>query len=192
VAQSLDPAVSDAMHSYYGGERREGYVFIAVGAAGLGAGTALLFAEGDRAHAFAGPLIGFGAIEFIAGIAFAARAGGQIVARDDQIRRDPAGFMRAEISRQRTISSQTAWLEAIEVVIALGGTATAYVGAALHNEIAIGLGAGLALEGAVMFMFDHFEHDRAHRFRRILDAHAPSVGVAPLADGGAITFAARF
>lgn len=191
-AQSLDPEVTTAMHAYYRGEQRQGIVFMGVGAAGIAGGTALLFVENDRARAAAGPLLGFGLIELVAGIAFFARADGQIATRDALIRRDPAGFMRAERTRMLTVNSQLRMLEVIETVIALGGTATALVGAATRNEIAVGLGVGLALEGGVMLMLDRFEHLRAHRFLDTLEAHAPSLGVTPLTGGAAVTLAARF
>ena len=35
AAQTVDPAVQSAMRSYYRGEQREGYVFMAIGAAGI-------------------------------------------------------------------------------------------------------------------------------------------------------------
>ena len=165
------------MHHYFAGEKREGIFFFSAGILSAAGGVALLLEGGDRWRAAAGPVLAIGLIQLVAGAIVYTRTDAQVAALDAQLSHDPASFDRLERARMERVNAQFRWLEVIESTLALGGAASAFVGAATHTDLAVGLGAGFAIEGTAMLVLDYLAHQRGRLYQRSLERFAPTIGV---------------
>src|SRR4051812_48919862 len=66
-----DPAatpVGDAMHDYFAGEKRSGWLWGSVGLFAIGTGSALLFQKTPLTRGMAYPILAVGAVQTLAGV----------------------------------------------------------------------------------------------------------------------------
>jgi hypothetical protein len=176
---SADAATArDAMHEYFDGEIRGGYVLMGMGAAGLLAGG-LLFKQGSpTARGASYPLLGVGVLHIAAGIFVNVSSSNRVEKFDAEITKDHVAWSATEAKRMEGVSTQFTALKVAELVIAAGGLTMAGIGWRTDRPRLKGAGLAIAAEMMLTFGFDIFAARRAHEYRDRL-AH---VGVAPLVD----------
>jgi hypothetical protein len=167
-----------AMHEYFDGEIRGGYILIGMGAAGLVAGG-LLYRQGSpTARGASYPLLGVGLLHVAAGIFVGVASARRIDKFDAEIDKDYSGWVSREAKRMEGVSKQFTALKIAELVIAAGGLTMAGIGWRTDRPRLKGAGLALAAEMMLTFSFDIFAARRAHTYRDEL----AQVGVAPLVD----------
>lgn len=177
-----------AMHEYFAGEQRGGYILIGMGAAGLLAGG-LLYRQGSlTARGASYPLLGVGVLHVAAGIFITVSSARRIDKFDAEIDRDRSAFVRAESKWMAGVSTQFTALKIAELVIATGGLTLAGVGWRTDRPRLKGAGLAIAAEMLLTFGFDIFAARRAHEYRDALaqvdvssaidpDTHVPTHAV---------------
>lgn len=187
-------AATDAMETYFAGEKLGGWVLIGLGAAGLASGGALLASESETLEGMSYPLLGFGLLHAAAGVFVYISSNKRIDDFDDQIETDPSTFAAAESKRIDSVHTQFRILKAVEIVLIGGGLTMAVVGERTDRRRLSGFGLGLAIEAAATLAFDVWAARRAHRYDARLStltvsAHLPGNGGAPLPT---LAFTTRF
>lgn len=187
-AAAADPdraTATDAMETYFAGEKRGGWVLIGLGAAGLASGGALLSRDADTLEGLSYPLLGFGLLHAAAGVFVYLSSNKRIDDFGEQIGADPGAFAAAESSRIDGVHTQFRILKAVEIVLVGGGLTMAIVGQRTDRDRLTGFGLGLAIEAAATLVFDVWAARRARRYDARLSslavsAHLPGDGKAPL------------
>jgi hypothetical protein len=157
-----------AMHEYFAGEQRGGYILIGMGAAGLLAGG-LLYRQGSlTARGASYPLLGIGVLHVAAGIFINISSARRIDKFDAEIDQDRSGFVRDESKRMAGVSTQFTALKIAELVIATGGLTMAGIGWRTDRPRLKGAGLAIAAEMLLTFGFDIFAARRAHDYRAAL------------------------
>lgn len=149
------------MHTYFAGEKRECLAFGGAGLAAVGLGSGLMSTQSGLARGAAYPLLGVALIELVAGVVLFGRTDAQVTHLDAQLTHAPAAFRTAELTRMRRVNAQFRALAAIEGVLMLAGVGLVAVGGIVKEDTATGVGVGLAVQAATLFMLDTFAHDRA-------------------------------
>ena len=167
-------ATRGAMHEYFAGEQRGGYVLIGMGAAGLLAGG-LLYRQGSlTARGASYPLLGVGVLHIAAGIFINVSSARRVDKFDAEIDRDHAAFVPDESKRMAGVSTQFTALKIAELVIATGGLTLAGVGWRTDRPRLKGAGLAIAAEMLLTFGFDIFAARRAHEYRDALAVNMSS------------------
>lgn len=162
------------MHQDVDGERWSIVPFAATGLVTFGAGAGLLASDSRIGQTAAWPLMIGGGLELLAGIFFAARAGPHQRRLDALLDSDPRGFAAAERNRVFRIRDRfQPILLAAEAAIAVGGLGTAGAGLAGHDDVLIGIGLGLAIQGLALFFIDWDVLERATTYARGLALFIP-------------------
>jgi hypothetical protein len=168
-----------AMHEYFAGEIRGGYVLVGMGAAGLLAGG-LLYRQGSAtARGASYPLLGIGVLHIAAGFFVNVSSARRVDAFDEQITKDQAGFVREESKRMEGVSTQFTVLKIAELVIATGGLTMAGIGWRTDRPRLKGAGLAIAAEMVLTLGFDVFAARRAHDYRDALAQVAVSSAIDP-------------
>jgi hypothetical protein len=169
VASADDATTTrDAMHDYFAGEQRGGYILIGMGAAGLVAGG-LLYRQGSlTARGASYPLLGVGVLHVAAGIFINVSSARRVDTFDAKIDQDRVAFVRDESKRMAGVSTQFTALEIAELVIATGGLTMAGIGWRTDRPRLKGAGLAIAAEMLLTFGFDIFAARRAHDYRDAL------------------------
>ena len=162
-------AVRGALHTYYRGERLAAVPFAAAGAGGLVAGSLLLAGGGDLGRGAGWVNLGFGALEFVAGLVLALGTPGRVASLDALLTKDPAEFLQAERARVTRLTTrfQPALL-AVWGAAGVAGGVLAGVGAGAHDDVMLGVGLALAVQGLVMFLLDWAVLDRELGYGSVL------------------------
>jgi hypothetical protein len=161
-------ATRAAMHEYFAGEQRGGYILIGMGAAGLLAGG-LLYRHGSlTARGASYPLLGIGVLHIAAGIFINVSSAHRVDKFDRFIDKDPSEFVREESKRMEGVSTQFTALKIAELVIATGGLTLAGIGWRTDRPRLKGAGLAIAAEMLLTFGFDIFAARRAHDYRAAL------------------------
>lgn len=153
------------VHAYFEGERWAGLPFGVAGAGAL-AGGILLATSGSELGRSAGWVnIGFGALELAAGLVLFLATPARLRSLDAQLTEDPAAFAakeQARVTRIRTLFQPV--LLGVWAAAGVAGGVVAGVGALRQDEVMLGLGLGLALQGLVFFLLDWAVLDRANAY----------------------------
>ena len=166
--------LSSLMHTWCDGERSSIIPFASTGVAGLAAGGMLLGSDSQVGHAAAWPLLTVGALEILAGIVFAARAGPHKAELDKLLAEDPAAFAQVERAHLHRIRDRfQPMLLIAEAMVTLAGGVTAGAGALRHQDTVTGLGIGIAIQGLALFILDWAVLDRARAYTTALDLFTP-------------------
>lgn len=156
-------AVRDALHLWHRRERLSGLIpFVGSGVATGTAGAFLLASTQQRDQVAGGIILGFGILELAAGLVFGLASLGSEARRDEELTADRAAFLlkeRARLDRINTVFQPV--LLGFEAALVLGGGITAGVGALKHDDLALGIGLGLAVQALVFFLLDWAVADRA-------------------------------
>jgi hypothetical protein len=164
------PAMTEAMHSYFHGEKWEGPFFAGAGVLAGGAGAFLLAQPSDLARGAAWPLLGVGLIQLAAGAVVFFRTDAQVAALDRLLLEDPARYRNDETSRIGRVNTTFRVLIATEIAIAAGGLAAAGAGRVMGSDVVVGIGLGLLAQGLAMLVLDAVAMERADRYTEALDA----------------------
>jgi hypothetical protein len=187
VAQAQTPTAERAqtqaaMEDYFAGEKRGGYVLIAMGIGGLLAGGLLYRSSSKVARGASYPLLGLGLVHAAAGVYIHLASNGRIDDFGAQIEKDPGAFVAAEQPRMKGVSTQFAVLKIVEVVLIAGGLGMAAAGSRSDRPRLKGAGLALALEAALTLGFDVVAARRAGGYRDELGTlavaahHEPDTG----------------
>jgi hypothetical protein len=159
---------SGAMHQYFAGEKRGGWILVAMGAAGLGSGGVLVTRDSDIARGASYPLLGVGALHVIAGIFVYLSSNRRIDTFEKEISDDSRGFAHREQARIKGVRRQFLILKITEVVLIAGGGAMIAVGERTDRPRLTGVGIGVAIEAAATLVFDIVAARRAARYQQRL------------------------
>ena len=173
---SLSPQqLSALMHTWCDGERLSIIPFASTGAATVIAGAAMLGgSDSAAAHGAAWPLLTVGALEILAGIVFAARAGPHQVTLDHLLAEDPKEFAKVERAHLHRIRDRfQPFLLIAEAAVTVVGGVTAGVGGYRHLDTVTGIGIGVAIQGLALFLLDWAVLDRARAYTSALDLFMP-------------------
>jgi hypothetical protein len=184
------PAMQDAMHAYFVGEKDQGYFWGGVGALALSAGGYLLTRKTDFARGMAYPLMVVGVIQLAAGVVLFLRTDAQITALDTSLASSARRFRDAELERIRRVNRTFLILEIAEATLIAGGIGLAGVGASRGNDTMKGVGLGLVMQATAMLALDGVASHRAHVYQSALERF--DVAVAPDQRGATIVLGGRF
>lgn len=174
-----------AMHDYFAGERRGGVWLMGAGAPALllGAGLSVPQDPASRGWAFAQglgySLVALGALDVLAGLTFYRNSRRRVPAFERQLASAPAAYRDGELARMRRVNREMRLLEAIEIPLILAGGAMASIGALQGRDLLAGIGAGLAVETAVLLIYDQLAARRALRYTESLLRFRPALSAAP-------------
>lgn len=164
-------AFRSAGHAWFDGERSSGYLWGAAGVASLGAAGALYFQQkSDLARGISYPLAAFGVLQAAIGVGSLARGSARADALDAAIARSPEDARQSEIARMRRVNYAFLAIEIVETALIVGGASFAATRRHEGQELARGVGLGLAMEGGLMLLLDALAASRAHTYAGQLDA----------------------
>ena len=166
--------LSGLMHTWSDGERSSIIPFAGTGAATAVAGGLLLGSDSAVARGCAWPLLTVGALEVLAGVFFAVRAGPHRVELDHLLAEDPQEFARVERAHLHRIRDRFQPVLLIaEAVVTVAGGAMAGIGAYRHQDALTGIGIGVSIQGLALFLLDWAVLDRARAYTSALDLFLP-------------------
>lgn len=159
-------------HAWHDGERRGGYLWGGVGLASVGAALSLhRFGHGsDIERGMAYPLGAFGLVQTGIGIGSLLRSNARLDDLDARIARSPEEARRSELSRMRTWNSLFLGVKIVETAVLLGGAAFAATRRGERQELARGIGLGLAMQGGLMLFLDSVAASRAATYTGALES----------------------
>jgi hypothetical protein len=155
--------MSEALVRYFAAEKQGSLVFVAVGLASVVAAV-LLLRTAWRGAAFPFALLGLGAA--VVGGAVWLRTDGQVRELQSTLARNPADLRAAEVPRMERVQRSFRIIKVVETALLAGGLTLAFVfprGALLH-----GVGAGLALQAAILLFLDLVAARRADDYLEAL------------------------
>lgn len=151
--------------SYFGAEKQESLLFIAVGLAAIALAVVLLRRR-SRLRGMAIPLIAVALIQLVVGGTVYLRSDAQIAQLQQQAREAPAEFKRDEAARMRVVIANFELYRRIEIsLLALG---MAIVVLLRNREFWFAFGLGLVLQAGFMLALDHFAEARTHAYFKAL------------------------
>ncbi len=163
-----------AMHADVDGERWSALPFIATGAVGVGGGLALLASDSRIGQTAAWPLLVVGILEVGVGAFFGLRAGPHQRKLDALLAENPAEFSRVETRRATGIRDRNQpILLAAEAAIIAGGLAASGAGLVRKDDVMIGVGLGLVIQGLALFLIDWDVYERAKTYAAALERFIP-------------------
>jgi hypothetical protein len=148
--------VSEALVRYFAAEKQGSLVFVAVGLASVVAAV-LLLRTAWRGAAYPFALLGLGAA--VVGTTVWLRTDRQVAGLQATLDRSSADLRAAEVPRMERVQRSFRVIKVVEMVLLAGGLALAFVfprGALLH-----GVGAGLAMQAAILLFLDLVASRRA-------------------------------
>jgi hypothetical protein len=183
--------VGDAMHEYFAGEKRSGWLWGSVGLFAVGTGSALLYQKTSLTRGMAYPIIAVGAIQTLAGVFLLVGTDSRVAKLDDRLAHESAAIVRDdELARIKRTNTTFLILELVEAALIAGGTTLAIVSHQKGSDVWKGVGVGLAIQGAAMLGLDALASSRSHHYESQLSEL--SVGVAPGPGASLMTFSGRF
>lgn len=162
-----------AMLDWFEGEHQESTAFQVVGVGSLVGGAMLMSKDGDAADAAGVTFLAFGGLITLFSVSYALPLGttrDRIAADFD---RDPELTRQKEIQRARGIADRFVMYRWGEIAIAATGVGLVAGGAIADEGIPIGIGAGLATEGALALFLDSFGERRVATYIQRLEAGGP-------------------
>jgi hypothetical protein len=183
--------VGDAMHDYFAGEKRSGWLWGSVGLLAVGTGSALLVQKTDLTRGMAYPIITVGAIQTLAGVVLLVSTDSRVAKLDDRLAHESSAVIRdEELARIKRTNTTFLVLEIVEAALIAGGATLAIVSHQKGSDVWKGVGIGLAIQGALMLGLDGLASSRAHRYESRLEGL--SIGVTPGPTSSMMTFGGRF
>ena len=180
------PELTDAMTTYFKGEKNQGYGWGMAGLAGLTLGTGLYALDKPFERAASYPIFIVGVVESVVAVLSFARPDGRIAANKELISQDPSLFLQDERARVRTVNRFFVGIELFETAVAITGIGLVGAGLHDHDKTLEGVGTGLVVQGAAMFLLDSIAHERAERYEHLL------LGGAATKDGATLTLGSSF
>ncbi len=176
--------LSDRLHDYFRGEKREGPFFFGAGVLSLAAGGVFTGVGNELLRGMAYPMFGIGLLQVVVGAVVYLRTDAQVRRLDAELAASPGELKLNELYRMRRVNAQFRILKYVEAGLLLAGVVTTAVGAGVDQDTVKGIGIGLAVESGIMLTLDHLAHRRGIAYERALEAF--QVAIAPAPGGGAV------
>jgi hypothetical protein len=164
---SLDFHVSipSAITLYFGAEKSEALLFIAVGVAALTL-SVVLWRRRSRLRGMIIPLVAIAAIQLVVGTTVYSRTEAQVASLQSQWQAAPTEFKAAEMSRMKAVMRNFEIYKIVEIALLASGLAL--VVALQRREFWFAFGLGLTLQSGFMLALDFFAERRGHDYLRVL------------------------
>lgn len=150
---------------YFAAEKSEALLFMAVGVAAI-AVSGWLWLSRSRWKAMALPLVVIAAIQLTVGGTVYFRTDAQVAALQAQLAADRSAFKQAETVRMDVVVKNFKIYKAIEIALLLAGLAL--VALMRSRQTLLAVGAGLALQSALMLVLDLFAEARADEYLKFV------------------------
>jgi hypothetical protein len=153
-----------AMRWYAEGELHHGYVILGTAPPAIALAGVLIALGPGPVRAGAIPVAAGSALILAIGSGMVATTSDRIQDRERAIRSDLSAFIADELDRMSGVLAAFYVVIAIEIAMLAGGAATLLAGLATEEDLAVGLGAGLAAEGATLLVHDLLAMGRARTY----------------------------
>lgn len=166
---SLDFHVSipSAITLYFGAEKSEALLFIAVGVAALTLSVVLWRRRRrSRLRGMIIPLVAIAAIQLVVGTTVYSRTEAQVASLQSQWQAAPTELKAAETSRMKAVMRSFEIYKIVEIALLASGLAL--VVALQRREFWFAFGLGLTLQSGFMLALDFFAERRGHDYLRAL------------------------
>ena len=161
---------------YFTAEKHGGLLLIALATASV-ALAAYLFATKSLFAAMGWPVLVFGAVELVIGLAVAGRASAQIAEIEAGLQSKRTVTITTEVERMARVNGTFELIKKVEIALIAVSILFVIVRPAPQTLGAIGL--GVLLQSAVLLAFDTFAHHRAIHYVEWLIALPPDAGSRP-------------
>jgi len=142
--------LADALTTYFDGEKSAGLVLVGVGAIACVWAVVVRRGVSDAAGMF-WPVVVIGALQLAIGAGLAARTPSQVAGLRAQMASAPSEMLAAETQRMQKVQRSFVVIEVVELVLLVVGVALAL---GFKGTYRAEVGMGLALQAAVMLVFD--------------------------------------
>lgn len=162
------------LRTYFAEEKKESLLFMALGLVMTMAGLACIFyMEGLQWKGAAFPLLVIAGIQLVVGATVYFRTDGQVSRLVEELQNNPSDFYDKEIDRMEVVNRNFKNYRTIEFLLFLLGFFFALMGSlGKWGAFTTGLGAGLALQSAIMMALDLFAEFRAGTYSHFLKKRA--------------------
>jgi len=174
------------MTKYFLGEKNQGYGWGLAGGAALTLGAGLWTVDKPFERAMSYPILAVGLVESVVAVLSLVRPDGRIKANEERIAQNPGLFLNEERARIRTVNRFFVGIEIFETAVAITGIGLVGAGLHDHDKTLEGVGTGLVVQGAAMFLLDSIAHERAVRYENLL------LGGNATKDGAGLSLGSRF
>lgn len=148
---------------YFGAEKQESLLFMAVGVAACLV-SFWLWRKRSPLRGMSGPLMAIAAIQIVVGASVYFRTDAQVAALQAQRQTAPSAFQADESARMAVVIRKFELYKRIEIaLLVLGGALTV---ALRRQPFWFAFGLGLALQAGFMLALDLFAESRAHDYLR--------------------------
>ncbi|MFT7114930.1 MAG: hypothetical protein ACI9I0_000128 [Rhodoferax sp.] len=145
------------MNSYFGAEKQESLIFVAVGLVAIGI-SVWLWLNGHRLKSMAYPLVVIALMQIVVGASIYLRTETQLSNLSAQLVANPAALKAEETTRMQTVIKNFSMYKAVEMVLLIVGVGM--IAFLQRHDIAAGIGVGLVLQAAFTLTLDIFAEAR--------------------------------
>lgn len=163
-----DEEMRTAAHDYYTGEITSSYLFIGVGALHAGAGVISLTQEGDFAKSFGWTSVILGALTAIGGGGYGFTVAPRRAHFEELATKDRVKYRQEELEHIQGTNDRFALYLAFEVSETIVGAGVATYGFVKDEDVAKGIGLGVAIQGVSLLALDVPGALRAQSYRDLV------------------------
>lgn len=157
-------AARAALETYFAGELREGYPFLAIAQASIVGGATALLGGNQFARGAAIPALLFGAIDLAAGLWLLGQTESRVARLERELDADPAGLIARERKRLAGVETGFRVIQGVELGCVVAGLVASAVGGALQADTWAGVGVSTAVESGLLLLVDTYGRRRAKRY----------------------------
>lgn len=154
-----------AMNDYFGAEKNESLLFIAVGVVACGVAI-WLWSQGHRLKTMAFPLVAVALIQVVVGGSVYFRTDSQVAQLQQKLSASPAELKTIETARMEQVMQRFVTYKRIEIALILLGICLMIF--LRRSDIAVGIGSGLMIQAAFMLCLDLFAETRGEDYLKAL------------------------
>lgn len=154
-----------AMNDYFGAEKNESLLFIAVGVVACGVAI-WLWSQGHRLKTMAFPLVAVALIQVVVGGSVYFRTDSQVAQLQQKLSASPAELKTIETARMEQVMQRFVNYKRIEIALILLGICLMIF--LRRSDIAVGIGSGLMIQAAFMLCLDLFAETRGEDYLKAL------------------------
>ena len=154
-----------AMNDYFGAEKNESLLFIAVGVVACGVAV-WLWSQGHRLKTMAFPLVAVALIQVVVGGSVYFRTDSQVAQLQQKLSASPAELKTIETARMEQVMQRFQTYKRIEIALILLGICLMIF--LRRSDIAVGIGSGLLIQAAFMLCLDLFAETRGEDYLKAL------------------------
>jgi hypothetical protein len=154
-----------AISDYFGAEKHESLLFIAVGVVACGVAV-WLWSQGHRLKTMAFPLVAVALIQVVVGGSVYFRTDSQVAQLQHKLSASPAELKTIETARMEQVMQRFQTYKRIEIALILLGICLMIF--LRRSDIAVGIGSGLMIQAAFMLCLDLFAETRGEDYLKAL------------------------